>query len=73
MSDLTTNMGEAPAQLAGVPCRFCGWMRYTLTLCANARTKDGLLQARCSQCGKLRGNFREIEALLCPSTAARVG
>jgi len=67
------NIGEAPAQLAGVPCRFCRWMRYTLTLCANARTKDVVLVARCSRCGRLRGTFREIEALLRHSTSPRVG
>ena len=73
MSHLTGNMREAPAQLAGVPCQACGWMRYTLTLCANARTKDVVLVVRCSRCGNLRGTFRKIEALLRSSTAARVG
>ena len=73
MSHLTGNIGEAPAQLAGVPCRFCGWLRYTLTLCANSRTKDVVLVARCSRCGRLRGTFREIEALLRHSTSPRVG
>jgi NAD-dependent SIR2 family protein deacetylase len=73
MSHLTGNMWEAPAQLAGVTCRACGWTRYTLTLRANARTKDVALLARCSRCGYLRGTFRKIEALLRPSMAPRPG
>lgn len=69
MSRLTGNMGEPSARSAGVPCRVCGWMRYTLTLRATASTKNVVLLARCSRCGSLKGAYKEIEALLRPSAA----
>ena len=41
------NIGEAPAQLAGVPCRFCRWMRYTFSfLSRDPRQASGIFSSR---------------------------
>lgn len=66
------NLGDTPTTRAGVPCRSCGWMRYTVTMLANIGTENVVLMVRCSRCGNLKGTLRESESLLRPSTSPEV-
>ncbi len=64
MPDLIGKIGNVWTQLNGVPCPFCGSMKYTVTLRSETSTKSVKLQARCSECGRLKSSVRETETLL---------